>query len=279
MACAPKKSETRTDTQTQTQTQMEVETVIVQTLSPTIDVSFNYSNILNGDLSEFAGYWNNEIGERIQLRADGTLVRANGTFIAGNTAEGFRRQSNEYLASGGEIFMWEIISDEDVYYVALYPAGVDVKAYDGIVSSDNKKVRLTADYDLFSSIGAGNVFYKEEGSQSQISETVSSGNNLVNKPGEAWGFLGGMGGYMGGNSGYIFNSNETFQRLAGTFGEDTWELRGSGRYTIRGSLITFIYDDDQWEDDTYNYSVSDNTLMLGDFSFTIMKTTDMNIVR
>jgi len=258
--CTPKKN----DSQQQNQTGNVI--TIVQN---------DYSKILNGDLSEFAGYWVNGIGEKIQLRADGTLVRANGTFIAGNKAVEFRCQTNEYLASGGEIYMWDIDSDEMGYYVAFYPVGVDIKAYDGIVSSDNTKVRLTADYDLFSSIGAGNVFYRDGGSQ--ISDTVSDGNNIVNRPGEIWGFLGGMGGHMGGNSGYIFNSNDTFQRLGGTFGEDSWELRGSGRYTIRGSSITFIYDGDQWSDDMYHFSISGNTLMLGDFSFTIMKTADINI--
>ena len=274
-ACTPKRGETQIQTQPQTQPQTESEpTPVVRTEAPVVEVSYNYSKILNGDLSEFAGYWVNGHGTRIQLRADGVLLRDNGSFVDGETVVNFRRENNEYLASG-DIYMWLINPDEMGHNVALYPVGVDVKAWSGTIPTDNTKVRITSGSDLFSQINSpADIFYWS--GEAQATNTVGGGGNLVNSSGEAWGFSGGMGGHMGGNSGYIFNSDGTFQRLSGTFGEDTWELGVSGRYTTSGDTVTLIYDG-EWGDGIHYFSVTGNRLVLDDFIFTIMKTADMNI--
>ncbi|MCL2443707.1 MAG: hypothetical protein FWD13_09650, partial [Treponema sp.] len=80
MACASAPESTATQTKTE---------------SGVID----YNKIINGDLSDFAGFWVNGRNERIQLRADGVLVRTNGTFVDGENAVDFRRTESEYLAS------------------------------------------------------------------------------------------------------------------------------------------------------------------------------------
>ncbi|MCL2443474.1 MAG: hypothetical protein FWD13_08445, partial [Treponema sp.] len=100
--------------------------------------------------------------ERIQLRADGVLVRTNGTFVDGENAVDFRRTESEYLASGGEIYMWLLNPDEMGYNVALYPPGVDIKSWNGIIPTDNTKIRLTGGGDLYSYINSAiDVFYRE----------------------------------------------------------------------------------------------------------------------
>jgi len=113
----------------------------------------DYSKIAKGDLSDFAGNCVNSAGQSRQLRA-------NGTFNDGEIAGGFKRDENPALASGGACYLWGVnTSDGSGYAVVLFPVGVEVKGYTGIIPTDTTKVRLTTGHDLPSSIDA--VFYLE----------------------------------------------------------------------------------------------------------------------
>jgi hypothetical protein len=103
-----------------------------------------------GDLPEFRGSYANGAGEKRLLRADGT-------FADGQTASGFTRQNNPKMASGGDFYMWGINADGGGFAVALFPPGVDVMGYEGIIPTDKTKVRLTMGQDLPSS--SAEVFY------------------------------------------------------------------------------------------------------------------------
>jgi hypothetical protein len=98
--------------------------------------------------------------------------------------------------------------------------------------------------------------------------TVSTG--IVNNSGEAW-----AAPSQFGNSGYIFNSNGTFSKLGGT-GGDHWEYMFDGKYSIKGSTLTLVY---EWDDESesHNYSVSGNKLILDGMTFTISKTAAMDL--
>ena len=112
----------------------------------------DYTEILRGDLSEFAGTWVNENGTRIQLRADGT-------FSEGQEAENFEHGKDTLGFS--EFYRWTATIDKSDpfaprYSVFLLPVGVDF-FIDGY-TSDKTKVRLirgTQD------IVASSIFYRE----------------------------------------------------------------------------------------------------------------------
>jgi hypothetical protein len=115
--------------------------------------SYDYTKILKGNLSDFAGTWKNGNGETRTLRK-------NGTFDRGDKASGFTSQNNPKQASGGDFYMWGVSASEGGGFgVTLYPIGVDVMGYDGIIPTDKTKVRLAMGHDLPSS--SANVFYLE----------------------------------------------------------------------------------------------------------------------
>jgi len=114
--------------------------------------SYNYEGILNKDFSDFAGYWKNSTGKRVMLGIKGV-------FGDGQTASGFARQNNPKQASGGDFYMWGVNAEGGGFAVALFPIGVDVMGYEGIIPTDKTKVRLTMGQDLPSS--SADVFYME----------------------------------------------------------------------------------------------------------------------
>jgi hypothetical protein len=111
----------------------------------------HYEELLKGDLFIFYGPVENGAGERRFLSGDGT-------FADGQTASGFKRQNNPKMASGGDFYMWGVNSPEGGgFAVALFPVGVDVMGYDGIIQTDKTRVRLTMGQDLPSS--STDIFY------------------------------------------------------------------------------------------------------------------------
>jgi hypothetical protein len=115
--------------------------------------SYDYEKILKGNLSDFTGIWKNGNGENRTLRKDGT-------FVKGQKASGFTSQNNPKQAAGGDFYMWGVNTPEGGgFAVSLFPAGVDVMGYDGIIKTDKTKVRLTMGQDLPSS--STDVFYLE----------------------------------------------------------------------------------------------------------------------
>jgi len=115
--------------------------------------SYDYEKILKGNLSDFAGNWKNGNGEDRTLRNDGT-------FVKGQKASGFTSQNNPKQAAGGDFYMWGVNASEGGgFAVTLFPIGVDVMGYEGIIPTDKTKVRLTMGQDLPSS--SAEVFYLE----------------------------------------------------------------------------------------------------------------------
>jgi len=114
---------------------------------------FNYEEILNGNLWDFSQWWKNGNDQKKWLNQDGT-------FTDGQTASGFTRQNNPKQASGGDFYMWGVNASEGGgFAVVLFPVGVDVMGYEGIIPTDKTKVRLTMGQDLPSS--STEVFYLE----------------------------------------------------------------------------------------------------------------------
>jgi len=111
--------------------------------------TYDYSKILKGDLSDFAGAVANGYGVK-ELRADGTTAD-------GQTASGFTRQNNPKMASGGDFYMWGVNAEGGGFAVVLFPIGVDVMGTDGIIRTVTARVRLTMGQDLPSE--HGDVFY------------------------------------------------------------------------------------------------------------------------
>jgi len=110
----------------------------------------DYSKILKGDFSAFAGYWKDGHGDRQQLTSKGVFIspEAAGENIA---AFGFKKVDGYYV--------WQNHTGEGGWAVILYPAGVDVQGYNGIISTDKTKPRIYAGQDGPSS-NAG-MYYKE----------------------------------------------------------------------------------------------------------------------
>ena len=112
--------------------------------------SEDYEELLKGNLFNFSGSCANGTGEW-------KFLNSNGTFGDGQTASGFTRQNNPKQASGGDFYMWGVNSEGGGFAVALFPVGVDVMGYDGIIPTDKTKVRLTMGQDLPSS--SNDIFY------------------------------------------------------------------------------------------------------------------------
>jgi hypothetical protein len=110
----------------------------------------HYEELLKGNLFNFSGPVRNDAGKW-------NYLNSSGTFADGQTASGFTRQNNPKQASGGDFYMWGINADGGGFAAVLFPPGVDVMGYEGIIPTDKTKVRLTMGQDLPSS--SAEVFY------------------------------------------------------------------------------------------------------------------------
>jgi len=106
---------------------------------------YDYSKILNGDISEFAGIWVNGEGLRMELLSNGIFRGAGSGDADGISSGGFKKnEDGSYLwGVGGDMY--------GGFGVMLYPVGVDVigqigfvdfKFEMGIIPTDTGKVRL-----------------------------------------------------------------------------------------------------------------------------------------
>jgi len=106
--------------------------------------AYDYSKLLKGDLSEFAGNWKAGYST-LRLRANGTY----GDFI----------RTGNITLDPGKYYTWSLSSNtNDEVEMFLYPAGVDIKAEGEVIQSDKKKVRLLAGEYV---PGISDIFYLE----------------------------------------------------------------------------------------------------------------------
>ena len=70
-----------------------------------IGQQYDYDKIHDGDLSDFAGIWENGLGQRAQLSSNGAfaLQKPDGTFLEGIRAGGFRYGIG--MSTGGDDYM------------------------------------------------------------------------------------------------------------------------------------------------------------------------------
>jgi len=107
------------------------------------------AKIMKGDFSDFTGYWVNNSGNRKHLRADGT-------FLEGETADGFRRNTDT-------TYSWGISSESNEdgfasgYGVILFPAGFDIIFGSEYFESNAAKVRISMGHDF----NPSEIYYKE----------------------------------------------------------------------------------------------------------------------
>jgi len=122
---------------------------------------YDYSKILNGDLSDFAGVWVNGFNQRAYLRPDGTFTLSmdNGVFWEGQNILGFNTGKNSVwsVTSSGKEYIWSVEPSPGFggYGVALIPTGIDFSFNGHKFSTDKTKVRIVTVPDL-------NVYYLEE---------------------------------------------------------------------------------------------------------------------
>jgi hypothetical protein len=107
--------------------------------------SYDYSKLLKGDLSEFAGNWKAGYSN-LRLKANGTY----GDFI----------RTSDITLESGKFYTWSLSSntDNDEVEMFLYPAGVDIIDDGEVIKSDKKKVRLLAGNYI---PGVSDIFYLE----------------------------------------------------------------------------------------------------------------------
>jgi major membrane immunogen (membrane-anchored lipoprotein) len=120
-----------------------------------------YINILEGDLSEFAGVWVNGYGVREHLRSDGTFGDEEDQVVGG-----FRSGYENFelaqwsMASGGASYRWSISVYRSSFEVTLFPIGVDIMVDGKIIETDTTKVRIYAGRETPSS--NADIFYRDE---------------------------------------------------------------------------------------------------------------------
>jgi hypothetical protein len=107
--------------------------------------SYDYSKLLQGDFSEFAGNWKAGYSN-LRLRANGTY----GDFI----------RTGNITLKPDKYYTWSLSSNtgNDEVEMFLYPAGVNIIADGETVQSDKKKVRLLAGEYV---PGISDIFYLE----------------------------------------------------------------------------------------------------------------------
>jgi len=106
-----------------------------------------HPEILNGDLSNFAGMW-------INNDKDSATLSSGGVFDPGGWGNGLRASDFKNSGEGvNEIYSWVNLIDGDGFSVTLYPAGTEVAHYDGnILQTDITRTR----------IAIGNVFSSDD---------------------------------------------------------------------------------------------------------------------
>jgi len=137
----------------------------------------SYAKILNGDLSDFAGTWENVYNEKRQLKADGF-------FADGLTVSNFQKTDN-----GNGAYSWWIKIDEDERLgemgeaIFLYPAGVELDIegfsleyswdYSGVLLNDKTKDRIVVrPVPLYETLFYTAVYYRE--GQAPTAETLAA---------------------------------------------------------------------------------------------------------
>ena len=107
--------------------------------------SYDYSKLLKGDLSEFAGNWKAGYSN-LRLKANG----AYGDFI----------RTGDITLESGKYYTWSLSSNtgNNEVEMFLYPASVDIIEDGEVIQSDKKKVRLLAGKYI---PGVSDIFYLE----------------------------------------------------------------------------------------------------------------------
>jgi hypothetical protein len=137
--------------------------------SGTETTQYDYSKILKGDLSDFAGTWVNGGGGRRQLRSDGVFFL---TSPEGVRAYDFTTE-DKYSPEGKTAYKWTNAGEDFGYMMLLFPVGVDIMDYQEIVPSDKTKVRLyTYAHDWAPSTQG--VYYWESGITTAQAQTPSA---------------------------------------------------------------------------------------------------------
>lgn len=114
--------------------------------------NYDYSKILNGDLSDFVGVWKNANGRTINLKADGTegftTVKESDGLTYGQVAEGFNKKADGSYSWGVRFDFCDVYNSS--YCIWLFPIGIDIIANGEVVKSDISQVRLYAGHDFSS---------------------------------------------------------------------------------------------------------------------------------
>ena len=124
--------------------------------------TFNFSKILNGDLSEFKDIvWENESGNSKMKLA--TEIRDR-PFGEGYAIDGFGFNKEYGYYYWNQFYNNEEKKEHLVYFICLYPPGVEVVTYDGILSywTDISKVRMAYGYGIEQTNELVDVFYMME---------------------------------------------------------------------------------------------------------------------
>lgn len=120
--------------------------------------AYDYSKILNWDLSDFTGYWVNGENDRIFLLPDGTRH--------------YEEEAYNFTKNESGVYSWRSVNSKEGYgyRVWLYPVGVEVlNVYDGtVVPTDKTKVRLHAGHE--SPYNAATIFYMETNAAAQSAD-------------------------------------------------------------------------------------------------------------
>ena len=102
--------------------------------------SFDYSKILNKDLSDFTGVWENGRGERFTLNSNGTFSNMEIPDMDGLVSENsdyFRYVDNEYK------WFINFIMEDASFRVSLIPIGVEFIHYNsGKINTNTAKDRI-----------------------------------------------------------------------------------------------------------------------------------------
>ena len=190
--------------------------------------------ILNGDLSAFAGTWVNGRGERKQLKV-------NGTFNAGETAYQFKigNENDQHIA--GTYYQWIVNMGGEAggFEVWLYPAGAAVRNYIEDYGWDIVATHITIDRIFVESVGSSYDVYYREGELQPPSDDWVLGT---------WMFDSGRNVYFFGQAPLIdfrqdkivnvYEQDEPYLRIA-RYG--TWGYTPEGRLFVEHDWNTYFF--------------------------------------
>jgi hypothetical protein len=91
--------------------------------------TINYDKILQGDLSDFVGYWVNGDNERLYLRSDGK-----------NTAD--KNYQTASFSKKEGIYSWVMFGNREQIVLNLVPIGVDIEG----INTDKTRLRIYTGY-------------------------------------------------------------------------------------------------------------------------------------